>query len=415
MKSYIASAAVFAALVAAQSADQLQALQNLPECGRLCITNMLNLASSLGCSGPTDVACLCTNDDFGFGIRDCTAEACPPNADRSSVIDFGNEYCRGLASGGSGTTTAIATTGTNTVVVSTGPSTTVTASSDSGSGGAVVGGGSVVTTTDDSGSPSTTTIAPTSTDGSSTGGPLVGSNSTSSTNGTSPIVGGAPFTSGTSSTGNSPSGGAESSSGTATGTSTEGASSTSGSEGTESTSGTEGASETDTAANAESTEEGSGAHTHHVAAAGLLGFADRNKSQVNTSPQTLLLPPAFALALYLLTTYVLLPLYRKYRARHPSSAYTLLTPITDRLPANLPLPAFFGARRRGSEGSGDSLLGDEELEERFDGGGGGDGRGEDERGEERLSLELERGFKDESESEEEDGGRDGGRRMDGRR
>ncbi|KAL8964402.1 MAG: hypothetical protein Q9197_006937 [Variospora fuerteventurae] len=291
MKSYIASAAVFAALVAAQSADQLGALQDLPECGRLCITNMLNLASSLGCSGPTDVACLCTNDDFGFGIRDCTAEACPPNADRSSVIDFGNEYCRGmssihpskaqtltstridLASGGSGTTTAVATTGTNTVVVSTGPSTTVTASSDSGSGGAVVGGGSVVTTTDASGSPSTTTIAPTSTDGSSTGGPLVGSNSTSSTNGTSPIVGGVPFTNGTSSTGNSTSGGAESSSGTATGTSTEGASSTSGSEGTESTSGTEGASETDTAANAESTEEGSGANTHHVAAAGLLGFA----------------------------------------------------------------------------------------------------------------------------------------------
>lgn len=197
---------------------------------------MLNLASSLGCSGPTDVACLCTNDDFGFGIRDCTAEACPPNADRSSVIDFGNMYCESkssihpsgaqtltstridLASGGSGTTTAVATTGTNTVVVSTGPSTTVTASSDSGSGGVVVGGGSVVTTTDDSGSPSTTTIAPTSTDGSSTGGSLVGSNSTSSTNGTSPSVGGAPFTNGTSSTGNSTSGGAESSSGTATGT-----------------------------------------------------------------------------------------------------------------------------------------------------------------------------------------------------
>ncbi|KAI4118831.1 MAG: hypothetical protein LQ345_001165 [Seirophora villosa] len=125
--------------------------------------------------------------------------------------------------------------------------------------------------------------------------------------------------------------------------------------------------------------------------------------------KTLLLPPAFALALYLLTTYVLLPLYRNYRARHPSSAYTLLTPITDRLPGNLRLPSFFGAQRRGSAGSGDSLLGDEELEEGF--GVGGNGRDREERREERLSLELERGFMDESESDEEDGRRGrGGRR-----
>ncbi|KAI4125218.1 MAG: hypothetical protein LQ338_004380 [Usnochroma carphineum] len=131
--------------------------------------------------------------------------------------------------------------------------------------------------------------------------------------------------------------------------------------------------------------------------------------------KTLLFPPGFALALYFLTTYVLLPLYRRYRARYPSSAYTLLTPITNRISSNFHIPTFFGVRRRDSAGSGDSLLGDEELEEGFGGGGGaggrGDGREREERGEERLSLELERGFKDESESDEDDRRRGrGGRR-----
>ncbi|KAL8751557.1 MAG: hypothetical protein Q9184_006034 [Pyrenodesmia sp. 2 TL-2023] len=100
--------------------------------------------------------------------------------------------------------------------------------------------------------------------------------------------------------------------------------------------------------------------------------------------------------------YILLPLYRTYRARHPSSAYTLLTPITSRLSDNLHIPSFLGLRRRGSADSGDSLLGDEELEEGSGLGGGGDGRARDERGGERLSLELERGFKDESESDEDE-------------
>lgn len=58
-------------------------------------------------------------------------------------------------------------------------------------------------------------------------------------------------------------------------------------------------------------------------------------------------------------------------------------------------------QRRGSTESGDSLLGDEELEEGVVDGGGG-GRRErslgsnDRGGGERLSLELERGFKDDS-------------------
>ncbi|KAI4187759.1 MAG: hypothetical protein L6R41_002605 [Letrouitia leprolyta] len=135
---------------------------------------------------------------------------------------------------------------------------------------------------------------------------------------------------------------------------------------------------------------------------------------------TLLLPPLFALALYLFTTYVFIPFYRRYRARNSYSTSNLFRPLTDRISNNLHIPSFFSARRRNSTGSGDSLLGDEELEEGFDVGGRG-GR-ERERGQEgdgggvgeRLSLELERGFKDESDESEEEG-RGRGRATEGRR
>ncbi len=62
-------------------------------------------------------------------------------------------------------------------------------------------------------------------------------------------------------------------------------------------------------------------------------------------------------------------------------------------------------QRRGSTESGDSLLGDEELEEGVGDGGGGqiDRFGSADRGGgERLSLELERGFKDDSDGSSED-------------
>ena len=70
----------------------------------------------------------------------------------------------------------------------------------------------------------------------------------------------------------------------------------------------------------------------------------------------------------------------------------------DVLPVHL--SAFMRGQRRGSTESGDSLLGDEELEEgvvdgdegRRDRSSGSNDRG----GGERLSLELERGFKDDS-------------------
>jgi hypothetical protein len=53
---------------------------------------MLGQASALGCSS-TDVACLCKNQNFGFGIRDCSYQACPPNTDIAAIIAYGNTYC----------------------------------------------------------------------------------------------------------------------------------------------------------------------------------------------------------------------------------------------------------------------------------------------------------------------------------
>ncbi len=54
---------------------------------------MIAIASSqFGCSlGNT--TCYCTNQDFGYGIRDCANEACS-SSDAGAVVDFGTQYCR---------------------------------------------------------------------------------------------------------------------------------------------------------------------------------------------------------------------------------------------------------------------------------------------------------------------------------
>ena len=138
----------------------------------------------------------------------------------------------------------------------------------------------------------------------------------------------------------------------------------------------------------------------------------RGSRLINLPVQTLLLPPIFALLLYLLTTYLILPHYRRLRAR---SSYALLpSSLTPSSPTSLSFAnglvsrvnAFIGreSRRR----SGESLMGDEELEEQFttlpstmlherdDMARLGEA---DDR-ETRLSRDLERGFRDSSDEEE---------------
>jgi CFEM domain len=53
---------------------------------------MLGLAVSLGCPS-TDVACLCANQNFGYGVRDCSAQACPPGTDLSGISQYALQYC----------------------------------------------------------------------------------------------------------------------------------------------------------------------------------------------------------------------------------------------------------------------------------------------------------------------------------
>ena len=131
------------------------------------------------------------------------------------------------------------------------------------------------------------------------------------------------------------------------------------------------------------------------------------------SPQSLLLPPLFALLLYLLSVYIIIPMLSRWRARRQASRQTFTQSITDRLPSSITnripstdrLTSFFGARRS-SVSSGASLLGDEELEDGFTGLDPEANNGEaDSR---RLSRDLERGFRDDSESDDEDsrGGRE---------
>lgn len=128
----------------------------------------------------------------------------------------------------------------------------------------------------------------------------------------------------------------------------------------------------------------------------------------------MLLPPIFALALYGLTTYLILPYYRQLRVR---SSYSLLP--SSQTSSNDPSLAtrlisriqtlVGGSKRRDSS---NSLLGDEELEEEFDNLSGDVVRGrndvtvdsatEDDR---RLSRELEGGFRDSSDEEDDDRGR----------
>lgn len=156
-----------------------------------------------------------------------------------------------------------------------------------------------------------------------------------------------------------------------------------------------------------------GAFTWKVCDAQLFPFTGISNDLTDSS-QAVLLPPIFALALYLLTTYLILPYYRRLRAR---SSYSLLP--SSQSPSNNPslttrlfsrIQTFVGRSKR--RASLNSLLGDEELEEGLDNlsedvDRGGydvtiDSNTEDST---RLSRELERGFRDSSDEEEDDRGR----------
>ncbi|KAL9125416.1 MAG: hypothetical protein Q9217_005383, partial [Psora testacea] len=170
MRGFIVAAALFAGLTLAQD---LSAIQGLPDCGKTCINNMLQLAPSLGCPN-NNITCLCSNMDFGNGVRDCSFQSCPADVDKSSIIAVGNSFCADALSAASGASGTVATVTATDASVTT----TVVASSDTAapasSALAGVGAAGVITTTDTAGS-TYTTSAPLTSAGA---GGLAGTNGT---------------------------------------------------------------------------------------------------------------------------------------------------------------------------------------------------------------------------------------------
>jgi hypothetical protein len=79
----------------------------LPSCGQTCFNNLIGQYSTLGCSSP-DPSCLCSNVNFGYGIRDCSNGACG-TAVASTVIAYEAVYCSSALATRSSTATPTAT------------------------------------------------------------------------------------------------------------------------------------------------------------------------------------------------------------------------------------------------------------------------------------------------------------------
>merc|ERR1712032_225448 len=131
------------ALLVAAGVALAQDIGGLPACGQTCITNMLAIAqSTFGCA-PGDVVCYCSEPRFGYGVRDCSNEACSPE-DAASAISYGTSYCASAAASASGASATAVSTGALGILSSaldtatptaTGADTTMT-TMPSGTGGA---------------------------------------------------------------------------------------------------------------------------------------------------------------------------------------------------------------------------------------------------------------------------------------
>jgi len=61
------------------------------KCARMCIDNMNNKAEELGCTSG-DQRCLCDSENYSYGVRDCTAQACPED-DSAKVVQIALSTC----------------------------------------------------------------------------------------------------------------------------------------------------------------------------------------------------------------------------------------------------------------------------------------------------------------------------------
>ncbi|KAF2730027.1 hypothetical protein EJ04DRAFT_515529 [Polyplosphaeria fusca] len=55
---------------------------------------MLGIATSaFGCASG-DIVCYCTEPNFGYGVRDCSNQACSSAEDAAAVIAYGTQFCQ---------------------------------------------------------------------------------------------------------------------------------------------------------------------------------------------------------------------------------------------------------------------------------------------------------------------------------
>ncbi|KAI0130724.1 hypothetical protein F4814DRAFT_456747 [Daldinia grandis] len=130
------SSAILVGAAAAVAAAQGSGFpQGFPECGITCVNNMLSQASQLGCSDITP-SCLCTKQNFIYGVRDCATESCPDQSVAQQVIQYGSQYCAsvGVAVSGIPSATGQNPTASTTVVATDSP--TINPSSSQGSASA---------------------------------------------------------------------------------------------------------------------------------------------------------------------------------------------------------------------------------------------------------------------------------------
>jgi len=118
---------IIGAMATAAMAQDLAGFDSLPSCGQTCVTNMVNLADSLGCKG-SDVACLCMNPDFSYGLRDCTNESCSSQQDALDTQAWGFNLCANQGIAVTSVSSAISVSTLSGVTASSGAGISVTSS-----------------------------------------------------------------------------------------------------------------------------------------------------------------------------------------------------------------------------------------------------------------------------------------------
>ncbi|KAL8365054.1 hypothetical protein RB595_004053 [Gaeumannomyces hyphopodioides] len=123
-----------------------QDMSGFPQCAQWCINSMqqANKSQELGCAA-NDAACACRNQNFLYGVRDCSAELCASFDTAGQAIGYANEYCRNHGVDLSSVTTGLPSQFTNTNLP-TGSGTGTGAGTTTGTGASGGGSQSAVTT-----------------------------------------------------------------------------------------------------------------------------------------------------------------------------------------------------------------------------------------------------------------------------